>query len=97
MTDEMQRGPFISNYGIKLQDPSFHYDSSIAKTRSLSSKVVSGRRVKSKDGESKKVVSLDKDKPSESKDTTADDAAKPIQVGNFLIKLYLLVNFVANS
>ena len=54
---------------------------------SLSSKVVSGRKVKSKDGESRKVASLDKDKPSESKDTTPDDVAKPIHMDNFLVKL----------
>ena len=83
----MQRGPFISNYGIKLHDPSFHYESSIAKMRSLSSKVVSGRRTKSKDGESKKVASLDKDKPPEGKDAIPDDTAKPIQVGNFIVQL----------
>ena len=55
---------------------------------SLSSKIVFGRRVKSKDGESKKIESLDKDKPSESKDTTPDDLAKPIQMGDILVKLY---------
>ena len=55
---------------------------------SLSSKVVFGRRVKCKDGESKKIESLDKDKPSESKDTTPDDVAKPVQVDNILVKLY---------
>lgn len=93
----MQRGPFISNFGIKLHDPSFHYESSIAKMRSLSSKVVSGRRVKCKDGETKKVASMDKDKPPEGKVGTPDDTAKPNEVGNFIVQLYIVVNFVANS
>ena len=58
LTDKMQRGPFICNYGIKLHDPVFHYESNVAKMRSLSSKVISGKRVKPKDVETIKVVSL---------------------------------------
>ena len=50
--------------------------------RSLSSKVISGKRSKSKDVEVKKVASLDKDKPGESKDTTPDDSTKSIQVSH---------------
>ena len=80
----MQRGPFICNYGIKLHDPLFQYESSVAKMRSLSSKVISGKRGKPKDAEIIKVVSLDKSKPAESKDTVLDDPTKTTDVSYIL-------------
>ena len=85
LTDKMQRGPFICNYGIKLHDPVFHYESNVAKMRSLSSKVISGKRVKPKDVETIKVVSLDKSKAAESKETVPDDPTKPTDVSKLLM------------
>jgi len=80
LMDKMKCGPFISNYGIKLHDPVFHYESGIAKMHSHISRALSGKkRVKSKDVEEK--VSLDKAKTTESKDAPpADDPTKSVDV-----------------
>ena len=78
----MQRGPFICNYGIKLHDPLFQYESSVAKMRSISSKVISGKRGKPRDVDVIKVVSMDKNKAADSKDT--DDPTKPADVSCIL-------------
>ena len=72
LTDKIQRGPFISNYGIKLHDPLFQYESSVAKMRSLSSKVISGKRITSKDVEIIKVGTADKSKAAETKDDPSE-------------------------
>ena len=76
LTDKIQRGPFISNYGIKLHDPLFQYESSVAKMRSLSSKVISGKRITTKDVEIVQVGSADKSKAVETK----DDPSEPTNV-----------------
>ena len=89
LTDKIQRGPFICNYGIKLHDPVFHYESSIAKMRSLSSKVISGKRVKSKDVDIVKVMALDKSKVAESTDTVPDDPTKPTDVSYYEICMHV--------
>lgn len=80
--NQIQRGPFISNYGIKLHDPLFHYESGIAKMRSLTSKIISGKRVKPKDAEVK-VVSVDKEKTAEDKDTVPDGSTKRVDVSYY--------------
>lgn len=70
LADKIKRGPFISNYGIKLHDPVFQYESNIVKMRSLTSKLTSGKRVKIKNAD---------DKRAEGKDTP-DDLTKSIDV-----------------
>lgn len=78
MMDKLNRGPFISNFGIKLHDPLFHYDSGIAKMRSLTSKVISGKRAKL----IRDIVSVDKEKTAERKSASSDDPTKPVDVSH---------------